>query len=175
MVDAITHQAVAHGFVSPAELFGLVIDALAQRARTGQWPAHVPGDGGPMRYIDGPPHPPSRSDTSGVLTLDDVLDTSVTLQAHLAQHQHMPAHVLIGPLRLTPADFLATVASALPRWVHGDSGDVPIRRGNFAQADYVPDHVAWDWIIFPPGFNGDPLLELGKLQAWTLKPVGRPH
>jgi hypothetical protein len=175
LVDTITHQEVAEGFISPAELFGLVVDVLAQHARTGQWPTHVPGDGGPVRYLDGPSHPLSQSDTSGVLTLDDVLDMSVKLQAHLVQRQQMPAHVQVGPLRLTPADFLATIASALPRWVQGDSGDVPVRSGNFVQANHVPNHVAWDWIIFPLGFNGDPLLELGKLQAWTLKPVGRPQ
>ncbi len=175
LVDAITHRDVAEGILSPAELFGLVVDVLAQRARTGQWPAQVPGDGGLVRYSDGPSYPPLCSDTSGMLTLDAVLDASVGLQMYLAQHQQMPTYVQIGPLQLAPADFLATSASALPRWVHGDSGDVAIRRGNFVQADYVPDHVAWDWVIFPPGFNGDSLLALGKLQAWTLKPVGRPQ
>jgi hypothetical protein len=25
------------------------------------------------------------------------------------------------------------------------------------------------WTIFPPDFNVDPLLAMGKLQAWTLK------
>jgi hypothetical protein len=174
LADAITHQETAAGYVSPAELFSMVVDLLAHRARTGQWPTHVPGDGDPVRHLDGPPHLPSRSDTSGSLTLDDVLDTSVRLRAHLVQHQQMPAHVPIGPLQLAPADFLATIAAALPRWVHGDNKDAAIRKGTFVQADYVPDHVAWDWVIFPPGFNGDPLLELGKLQAWTLKPAGRP-
>jgi hypothetical protein len=48
---------------------------------------------------------------------------------------------------------------------------VSIIQGQFIQAGYVPDHVGWDWIVFPPGFDGDSLLELGKLQAWTLKPA----
>jgi hypothetical protein len=83
----------------------------------------------------------------------------------------MPAQVQVGRNWLSPADFLATVGAVLPRWLEGDTGDVPIVRSHFAQAAYIPDHVSWGWDIFPPGFNADPLLEMGKLQAWTLKPA----
>ena len=39
------------------------------------------------------------------------------------------------------------------------------------QANCVRDHVSWDWVVFPPGFDGDPLLSVAKLQAWTVKPA----
>jgi hypothetical protein len=83
----------------------------------------------------------------------------------------MPSQVQVGRNWLTPADFLATICAAIPRWVAGDEGDAPIVTGDFVQAEHLPSHVEWGWIIFPPGFNADPLLEVGRLQAWTLKPA----
>ena len=43
--------------------------------------------------------------------------------------------------------------------------------GDFVQARHIPDHVSWDWLVFPPSFDADALLQMGKLQAWTLKPA----
>jgi hypothetical protein len=84
---------------------------------------------------------------------------------------HMPNQVQVGRNWLAPADFLATVGAALPKWIRGADDDAPIVASDFAQARRVPDHVEWGWVIFPEDFNGDPLLSLAKLQAWTLKPA----
>ena len=29
----------------------------------------------------------------------------------------------------------------------------------------------WEWPIFPPGFHSEHLMELARLQAWTIKPA----
>jgi hypothetical protein len=29
----------------------------------------------------------------------------------------------------------------------------------------------WGWVIFPEGFHAPVIMELGRLQAWTLKPA----
>jgi hypothetical protein len=83
----------------------------------------------------------------------------------------MPAQVQVGRNVLSPADFLATIGGALSGWLEGGMAEAPIVASDFAQARHVADHVEWGWVIFPPGFNGDRLLELGQLQAWTLKPA----
>jgi hypothetical protein len=166
MADSVTHQETDEGFLSPGELFGLVIKLLAERVRTGEWPATIP-----YRYFDGPTASPHIEIATDSLSLDNLFGTALFEDAALDYTGHMPAEVQIGRNWIAPADLLATVGAVLPRWLDGSAYDAPVVRGHFAQADYVPDHVAWDWIVFPDGFDGDALLELGKLQAWTLKPA----
>lgn len=166
MAEAITHQSCQGAWLSPAEIFRLAVRLLAERARTGEWPARVT-----YQYIDGPAAPPHSEGASSSLSLDDLFGTCLYEDAAMDLGRQMPAEIQVGRAWLSPADLISTLAVALPRWIAGDTGDVLIRTGNFAQGEYVADHVSWDWIIFPPGFNGDALLELGKLQAWTLKPA----
>ena len=181
MADAVTHQqcgGTGEGgqqdagdpfdglWLSPAEVYGLAVSLLAARVRSGRWPERVP-----YRYFDGPPDPPAVEIASDALALDDVFGTCLYEDAYLDAYLQMPAQVQVGRTWLSPADFLATIGAALPRWLEGHTDDAPIVSAPLAQAAYVADRVSWDWPIFPPGFNGDPLLELGRLQAWTLKPA----
>jgi len=176
MADAITHQQCDGVWLSPAEIYGLAVGLLAARIRDDAWPGHVS-----YRYLDGPPMSPFAQSVSGALrhdadhvtclTLDDLFGTCLYEDAYLNANGQIPAQVQVGRNWLSPADFLATVGAALPRWLDGGTDDAPLVRGDFVQARYVPDHVPWDWLVFPPGFNADPLLQMGKLQAWTLKPA----
>jgi hypothetical protein len=166
MADAITHRRLDGACLSPAEVFSLAVRLLAERARSGQWPDQVP-----YSYVDGPARLPRAEKTAGPITLDGVLGTCLYETAHMRTELRIPAEVRVGRSNLSPSDFLATVAAALPRWVAGDTTDAEIVPGNFVQSEYIPDHVSWGWTIFPAGFRADALLELGKLQAWTLKPA----
>jgi len=46
-----------------------------------------------------------------------------------------------------------------------------------AAAKYVADDGPnlWGWVIFPEGFHAPRIMELARLQAWTLKPAMLPH
>ena len=46
-------------------------------------------------------------------------------------------------------------------------------QGHFTADHYVADDTPklWDWVIFPDGFHAPHLMELARLQAWTLKPA----
>jgi peptidoglycan/xylan/chitin deacetylase (PgdA/CDA1 family) len=166
MGDGITHQRISDAWLSPAEVFSLTVRLLAERVRTGMWPKQVP-----YRYVDGPPRAPHVEAIADRLSLDAVFGTCLYEAGYLAMHRQMPPEVQVGRAWLAPADFLATIGAVLPRWVGGSTEDAPIVEGDLLQEAYVPDHVSWDWIVFPPGFDGDPLLEVGKLQSWTLKPA----
>ena len=50
---------------------------------------------------------------------------------------------------------------------------VPVIRGRIEFDRYfATDPVRpFNWVIHPQGFSGAPLLELGRLQGWTLKPA----
>lgn len=167
MADAITHQAIDGVWLSPGEVFSLTVDLLATRARAGEWPSQ----GRQLRYVDGPAVQADVDVVERSLTQDAILEAALAVDAAMHATGRLPAQVKVGPNRLAPVDFLATVGAALPGWLEGDSDNARLIRGRFVQADYIPDHVSWDWIIFPPGFDGDPILETAKLQAWTLKPA----
>ena len=74
----------------------------------------------------------------------------------------MSSLIQIGRNWLAPDDFLATVGAALARWLDGDDSEAAILSGDFVQAKHIPVHVKWGWSIFPPGFDADPLLEVGR-------------
>jgi hypothetical protein len=150
----------------PGEVLGLGVNLLAQWVRGGERPTQVP-----YRYFDGPDSPPAREVRAHILSWDDILGTCLYEDAYLDTYHRMTPQVRVGRNWLAPADFAATIGVALPRWLKGDTSDVPVLARDLAQAAYVPEHVPWDWLVFPPGFNGDPLLELGRLQSWTLKPA----
>jgi hypothetical protein len=168
MAERITHQACDGAWLSPGEILGLAIGLLAARVRTGAWPDRVP-----YRYCDGPASAPPAQAASGSLSLDDLYGTCLFEDARLDVDGQMPAQIQIGHVWLSPADFMASVGGALAGWLKGGAEDAPIRSGLFAQAEQIPEHVAWDWPIFPAGFDGDPLLQVARLQAWTLKPATR--
>ena len=164
--EAVVHQACDGVWLSAAEVYGLTIRLLAEKIRIGAWPETVP-----YQYVDGPFDVPQTEMGASSLALDDVFGTCLYEDAFLDTYGRMPSQVQIGRNWLAPADFLATIGARLPRWLKGSAEDAPIRASDFAQASCVPDHVDWGWVIFPPGFNADPLLTFAKLQAWTLKPA----
>ncbi|HUQ95066.1 MAG TPA: hypothetical protein VM120_25540 [Bryobacteraceae bacterium] len=86
---------------------------------------------------------------------------------YIERHHRLPSHVWFGSERLSLGDFTATLA--------GDNGGpaVAVRRGNLAFERHVASGAksAFNWAIHPENFDGADLLELGRLQAWTLKPA----
>jgi len=84
-----------------------------------------------------------------------------------ANHR-LPAEVWIGSERLSLADFAATLAAD-----EGSSGAVAVRKGNLETEKYISTDASgtFNWPIHPIGFRAPELLELARLQAWTLKPA----
>ncbi len=123
--------------------------------------------GFPPRYVDGPAQ---RSDSTVESTQiprelynrgkQDAID-------YIERHQRLPSHVWFGIERLSLADFAATVA--------GDAGGqtVAVQRGKLEFETHIATDPrrSFDWAIHPQGFEAPELLELGRLQAWTLKPA----
>jgi hypothetical protein len=76
--------------------------------------------------------------------------------------------VWIGSEKLSLADFAATLAAD-----NGVSRTIAVRKGNLEFERYVATdgQGTFNWPIHPEGFSAPELLELGRLQAWTLKPA----
>lgn len=87
----------------------------------------------------------------------------------VTRNHRLPSVVFVGAETLSLADFAATLAGS----VLDGRNAVTVVRGRigfdpyFASDPFKP----FDWIIHPAGFSGAHLLELGRLQGWTLKPA----
>jgi len=55
----------------------------------------------------------------------------------------------------------------------GRSPEVEVRKGVLVSEKHFATDArrAFSWPIHPPGFNPAVLLDLGRLQGWTLKPA----
>jgi hypothetical protein len=166
MADVVCHQYSDGVWLSPAEILSLAVRLVAAKARSGQWPERLA-----YAYLDGPSEPAHVEVHDRALRQEDLFGTCLYEEAAMNLHHRVPTEVQVGATWLSPADLLATIGAALPKWLRGSSADAPVILGRLASAKYVADHVSWGWTIFPSGFDGDALLSVASLQAWTLKPA----
>jgi hypothetical protein len=84
-------------------------------------------------------------------------------------NQRLPSQVFLGAETLSLADFTATLAESV---LH-PNGPVRVIRGRVAFEKYFSSEArkSFSWPIHPVGFAAPELLELGRLQGWTLKPA----
>jgi len=83
-------------------------------------------------------------------------------------NQRLPAEVWIGSGKLSIGDFAATLAA-----YDGSAASAGIHRANLEFENYfsTDPRGSFSWAIHPEGFSAPELLELGRLQGWTLKPA----
>ena len=88
--------------------------------------------------------------------------------AFIRAEGRLPAEVWIGSETMAPADFAATLAAD-----DSVSASVAVRKANLEMAQYISTETArsFSWPIHPEGFQAPHLLDLARLQAWTLKPA----
>jgi hypothetical protein len=96
----------------------------------------------------------------------------------------IPAVIWVAGKPVAPEDFAATLGWVVERlseqnpssWTGTEFpglGEVPLKKGNFTAGKYVSEDRPglWSWVIFPPGLRCPKMMELGRLQAWTIKPA----
>ena len=89
----------------------------------------------------------------------------------------MPSEIWFGVETLSPPDYLATLAAVIEEV--SASGKKPERvkvlGGNFTTHKYAATDSPklWNWPIHPDNFQAPKIMELARLQAWTLKPAVR--
>jgi Polysaccharide deacetylase len=101
--------------------------------------------------------------------------TVLDVAGFLRKFNQVPNAVWFGSQAVPPESYLLalaqTTSSLLAKGAVPDS--VTLAPARLAAAKFVADDspALWDWIIFPAGFHAPRLMELAKLQAWTLKPA----
>ena len=108
---------------------------------------------------------------------DAVLDVS----QFISTHQRVPARVFIGAESVAPADFLVALAVAydareknggLPREITITANTIVLTERQVAKD--TPS-LFGGWVIHKEGFRAPKILEVARLQAWTLKPAVRKN
>ena len=173
MQKEITFQRFDRYALSPADVFGLLTRATAAVTDTQAFPSETkvaPLDG-PARTFR-PSIGGSRSTSFRWSAFARaVRDTAAFCQAH----HRLPDEIWVGSENLSPADYLATLSRAVDGMIASGHAPADVARleGHYTADQYVAEDspALWGWPIFPEGFHAPGLMELARLQAWTLKPA----
>jgi hypothetical protein len=122
----------------------------------------------PAHYVDGPVAPGATSYTEHTIPAF-LFDASVRdVASFIETNDRLPSEVFLGSQTLSLADFAATLAEHLL-----SPGPIRVVHGNLGFEQYISKDAkkSFSWPIHPKNFAPSTLLDVAKLQAWTLKPA----
>ena len=169
----ITFQRFDAFTLSAAEAFALLNDAMNAWLDKNELPAAVKLTTlyGPARAFT-PPYGRARPVS---FTWHAFAEAVRNTAAFCRTYNRLPDEIWFGVDSLAPQDYLATLAAVIEEVsVRGNRPEqVKIREGRFTTDQYVAEDSTklWGWVIFPEGFHAPKIMELARLQAWTLKPA----
>jgi len=163
--DQLSYQRHGDVTLSAAEAAYVLALALAAPAL----PREVTLDASP----DGPATraTPSVPDSTDV---DEVRRAATAFVAHVRGSGRLPDALPLAGGTADPAGLAVAFAAAYLVATGargGASGRVTLPHPRLLAEDHVRGNGVWGWSIFAAGFNPTDLIELGRLQAWTLKPA----
>jgi hypothetical protein len=169
-------QVLSQRAYSVADQFELLTRAMSERIenRAPAFPMRVKGLLGPDATYTGTNRPAHLDWFAFRDATRDVLD-------FIQMEQRIPARVFIGADPVEPANYLVALARAYQ--YQRQNGKLPLEAGTElgAGVELLPArHVAKDtpglfggWVIHREGFRAPKVMEMARLQAWTLKPAIR--
>lgn len=158
---------------SPADQFELCVRALATASNTKN-----PGDLIKVTPLLGPDALPPVTEVSEI-SWPDFEAAALDTQEFIQYHAQVPSRIFVGTAKIAPADFLVAMACVLadPATAARKSGPVKLPRGTSlateGQVAKDTPRLFGDWVIHRENFQAAKILELARLQAWTLKPAIR--
>lgn len=169
----ITFRTFGDYALSAADTFALLTDAGAALGRADRVPS-----ASRLSVIDGPARPFVASTgrlRSPAFPWPAFAAAARDVSAYVHRFSRMPDEVWVGAESLSPADYLATLGGAIEQTIAAGQPPAVVDRlaGRFTSDRYVAEDTPalWGWVIFPEGFHAPHLMELARLQAWTLKPA----
>jgi hypothetical protein len=164
----ITFQSLHNFTLSAADSFGLLTAAYLARLDGQQRPLRLQALYGPARLFTASIGGSKPAAIRQIEFTETVRDIARFLQTH----GRVPDEVWLGTHSLAPQDYLATLGAVLGNWP-GPQDAITLRQGKFTADRFVAEDSTklWGWVIFPEGFHAPKLMEMARLQAWTLKPA----
>jgi hypothetical protein len=93
----------------------------------------------------------------------------------LEERGEIPNAVWYGSMAVTPESYLLALAEVTQALVSKAQPPESVRilPGELTASQWVAKDSPsiWSWPIFPRGFHSAHLMDLARLQAWTLKPA----
>ncbi|MBO0722775.1 MAG: hypothetical protein J2P41_18265, partial [Blastocatellia bacterium] len=173
MRNEITFHKFAGYSLSAADAFALLNESVNGLIEKDEMPAEVKLAvlEGPARSYNPPAGRAVPTSFSWTAFSEAVHDTAASYRAH----RRIPAEIWFGAESLAPKDYLATLATVIVE--AAETGrkpeEVKVQAGNFTADKFVAADATeiWNWPIHPVNFQAPKLMELARLQAWTLKPA----
>jgi hypothetical protein len=101
--------------------------------------------------------------------------TSADVADFLRKQQRVPSAVWLGSQQAPPESYLNTLAEVVSLLLEGKEPprQLEVKPARLAAGEHVSadDAKLWSWVIFPPGFRAPAMMQLARLQAWTIKPA----
>lgn len=101
--------------------------------------------------------------------------TVLDVEDYLEKRNQIPSVVWLGSTPVPPESYLGALAQVATRLlVRAEPPEkVAVAPAHLAAEQYVAadSPQLWNWVIFPSGFHAPKVMQLAKLQAWTLKPA----
>ncbi len=175
--SSIRYCEVNNVVLSPAEIFYLVLSLLVD-VEEGKLPKIS------EKKFNLPPiiYGPTKRVNSELLSCNqrDFLSACKWTVEFINKNSRVPDSIKIEDKNISPIDIFATantLISSLNRSKNklspeeALSSTIKIRKGTLILEDQVKEEGVWNWIILPKDFNAPNIIELAKLQTWTLKPA----
>jgi Polysaccharide deacetylase len=161
-----------NGFtLSPADSFSLLTEAYLSFLKEEKRPVKLNPVYGPAHQFD----PAAGGDKLTTVKRGEFYDSVLQTSQFCRTHGRMPDEIWIGANSVSPQDYLATLGAVIEGWKNANDNlsDIPLRQGKFTADRFVAEDSQrlWGWVIFPEGFHAPRIIELARLQAWTLKPA----
>jgi len=166
--EELTYQVLDKISLSLAELFCLASSFLNSYIQNKILPQKVI-----IHQLMGPGERIEGIKTPFYFSWDSFAKTCIEVERYLRKVKHTPEEIFIEEKRVTPADFFFTAAKLIKKIIEDNHPPtkIKIRQARIALEKYVTGKESWGWVIFPKGFNAPKVINLGKLQTWTLKPA----
>lgn len=167
--EYVSFKRIGGSYVSASEIFWLITAALAHYAAHKALPSEV----GNMQPLG--PYKSFKSEGLATVKLNEFLEAVCRAKSFVETNRRVPDYVEVSGIRLDPADFLASEARLICELHEGGNPEqVELVNAVFEPSRYVSSRGAkscWGWIVFPEGFEAWNLVEVARLQTWTLKPA----
>lgn len=171
--SAVSFQRMGDMTVSASEAFGLISEALMEYVKTGELPPYAL-----IHQLDGPARVFTAANGGALpaaVTVSAFAETVRDVVGYCRSRGRVPDEIWIGAQSIPPETYLATAASFLDEVARNGRAPAEVRilSAAFTAGRYVAKDSPklWGWVIFPEGFHAPAIMELARLQAWTLKPA----